>query len=69
MFTDIVGYTRIMGEDDQKALQLLRKNRSIHITLIERVKRKKAAARAQVRQIEDEFLAITKGIQNRTLGP
>jgi len=36
MFTDIVGYTRIMGEDDQKALQLLRKNRSIHQSTINR---------------------------------
>ena len=30
MFTDIVGYTRLMGEDEQRAMQVLRKNRKIH---------------------------------------
>ena len=30
MFTDIVGYTKMMGEDEQVALSLLRKNRTIH---------------------------------------
>ena len=30
MFTDIVGYTKMMGEDEQIALSLLRKNRNIH---------------------------------------
>jgi class 3 adenylate cyclase len=27
MFTDIVGYTALMGEDEQKAFDLLMKNR------------------------------------------
>jgi class 3 adenylate cyclase len=27
MFTDIVGYTALMGEDEQKAFELLKKNR------------------------------------------
>jgi adenylate cyclase len=30
MFTDIVGYTALMGEDEQKAFDCLRKNRSLH---------------------------------------
>ena len=30
MFTDIVGYTRLMGSDEEYALDLLRKNREIH---------------------------------------
>ena len=30
MFTDIVGYTALMGEDEQKAIALLHKNRQIH---------------------------------------
>ena len=34
MFTDIVGYTRLMGEDEQKALQLVRRNRSLHKSII-----------------------------------
>jgi len=36
MFTDIVGYTRQMSEDEQKALQLLEKNREILGRLIQR---------------------------------
>ena len=35
MFTDIVGYTSIMGEDEDKAILTLEKNRSIHNQLIE----------------------------------
>lgn len=34
MFTDIVGYTAIMAKDEQKALQLLNKNRKILKSLI-----------------------------------
>ncbi len=30
MFTDIVGYTALMGSDEDKAFEILRKNRSIH---------------------------------------
>ena len=35
MFTDIVGYTALMGKDEQKAFQLLDKNRAIQKPLIE----------------------------------
>ncbi len=34
MFTDIVGYTALMGKDEQKAFELLKKNREIHKPLI-----------------------------------
>src|SRR4030095_4127269 len=34
MFTDIVGYTALMGRDEQKAFELLKRNREIHKTLI-----------------------------------
>ena len=34
MFTDIVGYTALMGKDEQKAFELLRKNRQIQQPLI-----------------------------------
>ncbi len=30
MFTDIVGYTALMGRDEQKAMQLLEQNRQGH---------------------------------------
>jgi class 3 adenylate cyclase/TolB-like protein len=36
MFTDIVGYTKLMGSDEDQALGLLRKNREIHQTQIEK---------------------------------
>ena len=35
MFTDIVGYTALMGRDEQKAFKLLDKNRQIHKQVIE----------------------------------
>src|SRR5678809_1219079 len=35
MFTDIVGYTALMGKDEQKAFQLLDKNRQIQKPIIE----------------------------------
>jgi TolB-like protein len=34
MFTDIVGYTALMGSDEDKAFEVLRKNRQIHLTFI-----------------------------------
>jgi len=36
MFTDIVGYTALMGSDENKALSVLKTNRSIHKKLIKR---------------------------------
>ena len=35
MFTDIVGYTGLMGRDEQKAFELLNKNRQIQKPIIE----------------------------------
>ena len=35
VFTDIVGYTALMGEDEEKAFDVLRKNRNIQRPLIE----------------------------------
>jgi class 3 adenylate cyclase len=34
MFTDIVGFTALMGKDEQKTLEILEKNRQIHKPLI-----------------------------------
>jgi len=36
MFTDIVGYTALMGDDEQKAFDLLRKNRTLQKPIIEK---------------------------------
>ena len=38
MFTDIVGYTALMGSDEDRAFEVLRKNREIHSKLIEQFK-------------------------------
>ncbi len=35
MFTDIVGYTALMGDDEEKAFDLLNKNRQLQKNLIE----------------------------------
>src|SRR6476620_64710 len=35
MFTDIVGYTALMGDNEQKAFELLHKNRQIQRPIIE----------------------------------
>ena len=35
MFTDIVGYTALMGEDEEKAFELLEKNRLVQRPIIE----------------------------------
>ncbi len=35
MFTDIVGYTALMGNDEQKAFDILSKNREIQKPIIE----------------------------------
>src|SRR5204863_8626473 len=34
MFTDIVGYTALMGEDERKAFDILRKNRQLQKEMI-----------------------------------
>ncbi len=36
MFTDIVGYTALMGDDEQKAFSLLQKNRDLQKPLVEK---------------------------------
>src|SRR5215510_2871539 len=38
MFTDIVGYTALMGDDEEKAFALLRKNKQIQKPLVEKYK-------------------------------
>jgi len=36
MFTDIVGYTALMGKDEDRAFDMLRRNHSLHQDLIEK---------------------------------
>jgi TolB-like protein/Tfp pilus assembly protein PilF len=40
MFTDVVGYTALMGEDERKAFDLLKKNRQIQRPIIKKYKGK-----------------------------
>ncbi len=37
MFTDIVGYTALMGNDEQKAFAILNKNRALQKPIIEAI--------------------------------
>jgi len=36
MFTDIIGYTALMGSDEDKAFDMLARNHTIHETLIKK---------------------------------
>jgi class 3 adenylate cyclase len=36
MFTDIVGYTALMGSDEDRAFEMLARNHTIHETLIKK---------------------------------
>jgi len=36
MFTDIVGYTALMGSDEDKAFDMLKRNHAIHETIIKK---------------------------------
>ena len=40
MFTDIVGYTALMGKDEDKAFEILDQNLNLHKSLIEKYKGK-----------------------------
>ncbi|HEY6979053.1 MAG TPA: SUMF1/EgtB/PvdO family nonheme iron enzyme, partial [Chitinophagaceae bacterium] len=54
MFTDIVGYTALMGEDEQKAFKLLHKNRQIQQPIIKRFNG------TLIKELGDGILAIFK---------
>ena len=51
MFTDIVGYTALMGDDEQQAFELLQQNRELHKPLIEKYNGK------WIKEIGDAVLA------------
>ena len=51
MFTDIVGYTALMGDDEQKAFELLKQNRELQKPLIEKFNGK------WIKEIGDAVLA------------
>ncbi len=61
MFTDIVGYTALMGEDEQKAFDLLNKNRALQKPIIESFNGK------WIKELGDgvlaSFFAVTDAVQ------
>jgi adenylate cyclase len=61
MFTDIVGYTALMGEDEQKAFALLRKNRLLHKPIIEKFNGH------WIKEIGDGILATFPTVTNAVL--
>ncbi len=58
MFTDIVGYTALMGEDEQRAFELLKKNRQLQKPLIENYGGK------WIKEIGDAVLASFSTVTN-----
>jgi len=50
MFTDIVGYTTLMGKDEDKAFDMLARNRTIHQSFIEKFKG------TQIKEVGDGIL-------------
>jgi len=60
MFTDISGYTAMMGRDEEKAFQLLKKNREIHKPLIEKYQGK------WIKEMGDGVLAQFDSAYNAT---
>ena len=60
MFTDIAGYTKMMGLDEEKGLELVRKNREIHKPLIKKYKGK------WIKEMGDGVLAQFDSAYNAT---
>ncbi|HLY68769.1 MAG TPA: adenylate/guanylate cyclase domain-containing protein [Puia sp.] len=58
MFTDIVGYTALMGNDEKKAFELLRKNREIQKPIIEEF------AGQWIKELGDGVLASFSSVSN-----
>ena len=62
MFIDIVGYTAMMGQNEQKAFELPRKNREIQRPIIERIRRR------WIKELGDGILASFTGVSNAVYG-
>lgn len=45
MFSDIVGYSRMMGGDEERALRLLEEHNAIVVPIIERLEQQSGASR------------------------
>ena len=61
MFTDIVGYTALMGSDETRALELLREIRGIHKSLITEYQGK------LLKEMGDGFLAKFSSVLDTVL--
>jgi class 3 adenylate cyclase len=65
MFTDIVGYTALMGNDEQKVFEILKKNRELQKPIIEKcngrwIKELGDGVMASFSTVSDEVNAATK---------
>lgn len=58
MFTDIVGYTALMGNDEQKAFSILNKNRALQKPIIEQFNGRYVAAEYFEKAIEKREAGI-----------
>ena len=61
MFTDIVGYTALMGDDEQKAFEILKQNREMQKPLIEKFKGR------WIKEIGDAVLASFSTVTDAVL--
>src|SRR4249919_4007222 len=61
MFTDIVGYTALMGEDEQKAFRILQKSREIQQPII------KQFDGTWIKEIGDSVLATFRTVTDAVL--
>ena len=61
MFTDVVGYTSLMGEDEGMAFQILKKNREIHRPIIEKYSGK------WIKELGDGVLATFSSVTDSIL--
>src|ERR1700733_3909077 len=61
MFTDIVGYTALMGEDEDKAFEILRKNRQLQKPVIEKYNGK------WIKELGDGVLASFPAVSDAVL--
>ncbi|HNR05680.1 MAG TPA: adenylate/guanylate cyclase domain-containing protein [Saprospiraceae bacterium] len=61
MFTDIVGYTALMGQDERKAFEFLKKNREIHQEIIGEYQGR------WIKELGDGIMASFESARNATL--
>jgi len=63
MFTDIVGYTALMGDDEDKAFDLLNKHRELQKPLLEKY------GGRWIKELRDGVLSATVNVRSKKFSP